>query len=193
MPPLPVIADVYRVSLNWLRGSERRAVNVLHFSAPGKTETDVFTAIDAHVTGTMWESVSSATIIDRVDILKLDGTSTTHGHATDLTGKWQGSGSSAIIPQGAHVVSLRSDLRGRSNRGRVYLPFVSESVQDDGKLTSAVIADVLAGWGAFANAMATDGVALGIASYKHSNWHQATNIIVGSSLKTQRRRAGRQV
>src|SRR6266576_425778 len=136
MPPTPVIADVFRVTLNWKRGTERPAANVLHFKAPTANETDVFNTIDANVVRGMWALVSSAVGVESIDILPLDGTSASSRHSTGLPLKWTGEEPGGVIPNGCALVSLRTGLRGRSNRGRIYLPFVGESGQDDGALSA---------------------------------------------------------
>jgi hypothetical protein len=186
MPPLPVIADVFRVTLTWAAGGSRPAQNVMHFEAPGKDEGDVWTALNAHVTAGMWNWASSSVGVSTVDIEPLDGTSAATTHLTGLPAKWSGAGSGDVIPQVAGLIKLTSGLRGRSKRGRIYIPFVAEGQQAFGVLLDA--AAVSTAWGTFANAMATDGVALGIASYKLSSWVQATTVTAETTAATQRRR-----
>jgi len=189
--PLPVIADVFRCAFEWEHvGTNQSAVNVMHFSGPGKTAANVQTALLAHVDARMFAPVRNSCDVKNATITPLDGS--TASLVTGPMAGWVGGATTGdTIPGTSAVVSLRSALRGRSNRGRVFLPFISESAQADGLLVGGYITDLLAGWGAFATAMAAAGIALGIASYKNANWHQATTVLIDTRCGTQRRRQER--
>ena len=190
MPPLPTIADVFRVTLDWQAGSSPLCHNVMHFSAPSKTSAQVFTAIDAHVTASMWDTVTTAAHVINVDVLPLDGTSPTLSNViTGSPAKWAGNGGSDYSSRApAAIIKLATGIRGPANRGRVFLPFCSEQDFSSGRFDSSIVSAVTAGWVAFANAMASAGVALGVASYVHSNWHQAVNVALHDVSGTVGRR-----
>lgn len=188
---LPVIADIFRVTLNWnYAAGVFDAHNVLHISCPTGDESDVFTAIDAQVTQAMWDWVSGSAVVESVDVLALDGSSATHNHT--VTGsKWTGGGLGTGLPQVAGLVKLQTGLRGPRHRGRVFLPFVGE-----GEVAGNTLIDVAAvttAWDNFANALIANSptMALGVASYAHADWNQATGIIGESKTATQRRRNDR--
>ena len=96
MPPLPTIADVFRVTLNW-SNTVNHTHNVLHFKAPGKTVADLEGILDSHATNGMWGAMQSAWLVDSLDILPLDGTSgTSHFGSLTNDGRWSGSGGSPV-------------------------------------------------------------------------------------------------
>lgn len=188
MPPLPVIADVYRVAFKWtLSGKNQYGVNVMHFSAPGKNEQDVFDALGAHLTGAMFGDMSDQSGLQEIDILKLDGTSATVSHPLDATLTGLGSGDALVAP--ALMIKLVTGLRGPANRGRLFLPFPAESNTNDGMVENPSGAS--AAWTTFANDMVADGIALGVASYAHATWHQAITVGEEKALGTQRKRQKR--
>lgn len=189
---LPTIADCFRVALDWEESSgPHTAANVMHFSAPGKTESDVFTALDTHVTAAMWGTVAASGSVLEVVVTKLDGTP--DGRVNPIVGhpaKW-GGGAGQMIPQAATIVKLVTAATGRSGRGRAFLPWLGEDKQNGGTIDPTTAGVTQTAWIAFANAMAADGVALGVASYLHSSWSQALAITVDPISGTVRRRNSR--
>src|ERR1041384_2513624 len=135
MPPLPVIADVFRGVLRWSNGGlGAHAVNVLnvHTNASGKTAQQVYTCLDAHVTASMWGFVSTGASVITVDILPLDGSSATQSFSTGGVAKWTGTATGETIPQVAEIIKLQTGIRGPSHRGRIYLPFITAAEQGNG-------------------------------------------------------------
>lgn len=187
--PTPTIANIFRVTFEWQMGAfPKRAVNVMHFSAPGKTEADVLDALDSNHHSGMFTLVTSEAKVVLTTAQKLDGSSAPHERDVSGDTEWTGSGSNQAIPQGAAVVSLSTGIIGRSNHGRIYLPYIAEDEQDSGTLNVTDVGTVTTAWDTFANDMIADGVALGVASYKNSNWHQAVGVLCKPRLCTQRRR-----
>jgi hypothetical protein len=192
--PLPIIADVFRTVFIWRDiDSGTNAINVMHISAPGATEEDVLDTVFASVAtrGTaMFAALSGGCFVERVEVEKLDGTSARHSRNTAgaTTPHWQGQGSGGSIVAAAAIIKLSTALRGRSNRGRLYLPSVAESKYADGVLDTVAQTSMTTGWDAFANDLVADTMALGVASYRHANWHQAVGIVCESAVGTQRRR-----
>lgn len=187
--PLPVIADVFRVTLNWTQTTGSiSAHNVMHFENAGGTSTDVYNDINAHVTAAMWDFVVATGRVSSVSVLPLDGSSATTVFSTASPSKWSGAGTgSDWIPQGCGVVTWQTAERGRSRRGRTYLPWVAE-----GEQAAGVLADVAAcqtAWTNFLTAMnLTDTIPV-VASYKLASTRSVSAFLVRSFLKTQRRRA----
>jgi hypothetical protein len=159
----------------------------MHFLNSSADPNDVWTPINGHVTAAMWDFVCPQTRVETLDLLPLDGGSAVTTKATDLSAKWTGAGTgSDYIPQGCGVATLRTLHRGRSYRGRVFLPHVAE-----GEQTSGVLSDVAAcqtAWSAFLAAEATASNQIVVASYKLGTALAVDSILIRSLLRTQRRR-----
>ena len=190
--PLPTIANTFRCAFNWTKDSSLlTATNVMHFLAPGKSESDVFAALDANVSADMWNLTHNATQVHTVVITKLDGVADSFVFPTGDAAQWSGSGGTNMIPQACALVKLETGAGGRRGRGRVYLPWLAEGVQDDGLVLDTPKGLAQAAWVAFANDMAADGVALVVASYVGAAVNQVQAITVENSIATQRRRLKR--
>lgn len=190
MPPLPVIADVFRVTLDWNTPGGIPCHNVLHFEAPSKTSAQVFTALNANVTHGMWSTVATFAAVFNVDVLPLDGTSPTTSNAiVGAPAKWAGNGGADWTSRApAAIIKLGTGARGPSRRGRIFLPFTTEQDISQGVIDPAIVGAVTTQWVTFLNAMATAGVALGVASYVHDSWHQVLEVALHNTLGTLRRR-----
>lgn len=187
--PLPVISNVYRVSLNWHHATLGNAVNVLHIQAAAVTSAAVAAAIDANVTANMWAQVSQSAVVTSVQVIRLDGSAGTYTLATSGA-KWTGNGGVGdVIPNNAEVISLGTGLRGPAHRGRLYLPFVTEAAQANGSIVGA--ATTQTAWNAFFTAMTGGAWLLVVASYLHSSAAIVTSITVKPFVATQRRRLDR--
>lgn len=191
---LPVILDTFQVTLVWVNGDvPRPATNVLHFTdtVGGQTEANLSTDLAANVSTGMWTAVGQHSIINRVDIIKLDGVSATHSFNIVAAAKWTGQGATDIVAQGCMVVSLKSNVRGRSGRNRVYLPWIGETQQTNGAFVPSVVTDTATAWATFVNDMAASGWDLVVVSPKESAAHGLATIIARPNVLTQRRRARR--
>lgn len=192
--PLPVVADTYLCKLVWSSvNAPRRAVNDLFFhdDAGGHTGTDVYNAIDAHVTSNMWTPVAASASVVTVTTTKLDGSAASIDHATASPAKWTGQGGTDLILQGCQVVTLRTGFRGRSRRGRVYLPWIAEVDQDNGVINVGNVTAVQTGWAAFLTAMKAAGYPLHVCSRLHNDSIEVVSVTAQPYLKTQRRRTRR--
>lgn len=191
--PLPVIANTYRVALLWSHsdlGSD--AVNVMHFRKAGATPVDLATKIDSHVGNTMWNFQDSHAVVNEVDVTPLDGTTVTYPFLTGAPTKWKGfSSSHDVIPQGAAVMKILTAKRGRSYRGRLYLPWVAETFSTNGVLDATTVTNMTTAWSTFVSAMSGDGYDLVVASYLLETAEDAIAIACEPMLATQRRRLKR--
>jgi hypothetical protein len=199
--PLPIIANTFRCALKWINtGGSQSAVNVIHVQAntAGQHASDAFAAIDAHVSANMWVSAVAGASVTEVDITPLDGVSATQSFSTGSPAKWSGSAGGDYVPQVAVLIKLFTGLRGRQNRGRVYLPFTAETGISDGLLVATGV--INAAWVAFQAGMV--GMApvewgLCVASYDRAHAgvgaHATgiTGLLCEQVLGTQRRRQGR--
>lgn len=204
--PLPVIANTLRASFIWGGGGvSPTPVNVMHFRARSGTPTpaDLFSALNTNVTGPMWWPTQSSMYINQVNIIALDGVGATQTFTTDGSVKWTGAQAGEGTAQVCSIVKFSTGLRGRANRGRIYLPYAAESVVSGGRLSGAGLAAGITAWGTFWNNLsARTPIAydLGVASYdrKHSgasaHFTQLTSITIEALTATQRRRQpGRKV
>jgi hypothetical protein len=191
MAPLPVIADTFRCALNWKASAGGTATNVMHFRKSGGSAAGLYTSIDSHVAAGMWGAMPATAFVDNVVITPLDGTTASTTNSTGSPAKWTGGTDGTVVPQVAHILKLTTAKRGRSYRGRLFLPMTSENVIAAGVLQSSVVTSVHAAWVTFLTAVAADGYTLVVASYVHSTAELVTSHTVESALATQRRRQTR--
>jgi hypothetical protein len=211
MPPLPVIAGIHRVALSWRVGSSGpTAVNVMHFYNPAADPDGLFAALDLNVNTAMWTGVMSNTAVYEVSITPLNSDGATKIYVPAGT-KWAGAATAGeYSPATAVVVTLRTDKRGRRNRGRIYLPFPAESVMLSGQYATTTTSATTA-WNNFRTALKTATYPMHVASYGHSlhriknpgggytltpvSWAPTSNEVTSSQVMgtfgTQRRRQSR--
>jgi hypothetical protein len=191
MPPLPEILGVKRVAFNWTSGGAPYAENVLHFSTTLTDSEAVGSAIEDNLTPAMFEAVSTDYTLTSLSITPLDGTSPTHEH--DLSPGIGGDGTSSPVPATCQVIKFTTALRGRRNRGRVYLGPCGEGSQTNGKLVGAILTDVIPAWEAFQTALQALGTPINhvVASYKSATAHVVTGYHSDFFVHTQRRRQQR--
>lgn len=68
--------------------------------------------------------------------------------AAPVAGTENGASTTHIIPQGSHVLTLRTSIvRGHASHGRVFLPPVCSTLQSDGRITSAQTDLIAANYG----------------------------------------------
>jgi hypothetical protein len=169
MAGLPIINGIQRVALLWKFGNTgQMAVNVMHFSTASTDTLALKNALDTNVTANMWLQTRTDAQITQLSITPLDGTSATQIYAVSGT-KWAGPGATTadIMPQVTAVLSLRTSQRGRQNRGRLYLPWVTEDKAQSGAYT-ATFGTQQTAWDTFRTAMATALMPMHVASYGHS-------------------------
>lgn len=198
MPALPIIANTFRCALHWSSSTGQNAVNVMHIetTASGKTPLQVFTCLDAHVTAAMWAPVQSACFVDSVAITPLDGISATQvfGTGAGPPAKWSGGTTGDFLPAAAVLIKLTTAHRGRSFRGRVFLPFIGEGATSNGFINSTTANNLSTAWAAFDAAMTADATtpqALMVASYKLAQANPIAALGAEAALGTQRRRQSR--
>jgi hypothetical protein len=142
----------------------------------------------------MWATVAPTMFVDAVNITPLDGSSASQLFPTGGGAKWTGAGSGDPIPNMATVLKLTTPLRGRSFRGRLFLPAVPEGDQANGQLATGPVASAQAAWDTFRAAIFTDAttpLSIAVASYKLSVATIVTGTLIESAAATQRRRQTR--
>lgn len=188
--PLPVIADTYRVAFNWTNTQDTSlATNVMHFRKGGSNPAALQTSLDAHVTADMWKMVSPGASVDNLVITPLDGSSVSYPWSTGKPAKWTGNGAAGDwIPQVSSLIKLLTAKRGRSYRGRVFLPFTSEGTVAYGICNATYVGLCTTAWVNFRTAMIADGFQIVIASYVLATAENVIAIACESRTATQRRR-----
>jgi hypothetical protein len=106
-------------------------------------------------------------------------------------GRWVGGRGGEYIPQAASIVKLRTAKRGRSYRGRIFLPFLPEGGQNNGTLNAGDVAQAQTAWDDFVVDIAGNDCSLVVASYKHQTAEVVTTVLVEGEAATQRRRQSR--
>jgi hypothetical protein len=192
MPPLPVITDVFRCAINWQStggSGAQTAENVIHILAAGKTAAQVGAAIDGDTDPNMFLSMSSAVSAPSVSITPLDGTSATLDFPLTT---WVGTAAGDFVPAVSQLLSLQTAVRGRSHRGRIYVPFTTENRVSQGFATDPTNPPAqAAAWLEWAADILVGGFTLVVASYKLRTAAAVTNIIGRQASATQRRRQER--
>lgn len=189
--PLPFIEGVSRVTLNWTGPNGTSANNVLHFQDGGLAPSALWAILEPNVVANMFNCIATAAIIDNVDILPLDGIAATQTFDAPATALWKGETTGEALFANACIVKLRTGERGRSKRGRIYLPFLAEGATVTGTVNTGSLAAMQTAWNTFVASMDTDGAPLGVASYKLAIWTPLTGQEVEGAIGTQRRRQGR--
>jgi len=174
--PLPVIPGVLRVSAtglcagggHWSNTWHARNDSLLGWSEAGvQAFHDIFKQlyIGPALGGgfTILQQCNTATTLIQIAYTPLDGTSNAYVHATP----YAGSESSASLPaEVSFVITIRTALRGRQNRGRIYLPpFSVAHTIANGHLDPGTGTTVLAHLNAVETALETGGAHLGVGSY----------------------------
>lgn len=193
MPPLPVIANTYRTVLDWGSVGGTNPRNVMHFRDTLGTQTasDLFHVADDGATSDMWGYLTDSSVCGLLHITPLDGVTGTSEFATTAPG-WTGPQTGQYMPQVAQVIKLVTGLRGRSNRGRVFLGPVAESVAANGILIAGdELAAQHAAWVSFETTLHAAGWEIVVASYKLGTAQSVTAISNEQILATQRRRQSR--
>lgn len=190
---LPVIASTYRVAFNWTSTLlTTTAENVMHFRESGTGVELLSAALLAHVSSGMWQQTDQTSHISSLDITALDGSALTQHLSTGSTAAFSGNGvSTDPIPQVAVLVKHITGVRGRSHRGRSYLPWLVESLQSKGQYLESTRASQEVAWGVFLSSMRTDGWDPVVASYTLASAEDITSYVVEPLTATVRRRQKR--
>lgn len=167
--PLPVIAGVARASVTGNVDGGGRWSNTWHFrredlgTPDGELIAELAVALLAFYGSTIIASCTPGTTLDGADITPLDGSSGAFHYTADL----EGAGVSNSMPaQTSMVLTIRTALRGRQNRGRVYFPpFGVSNFNADGLFLAAGANAITVAVGVMQAALLVLGWETGVASY----------------------------
>lgn len=193
MAPLPVIASTYRVAFNWKSLSiTGTAENVMHFREGATGVEDLSVALTNNIKGPMWQHTSSNSIIDSWDVTPLDGGGLTSHVLAPTTADFHGQQAAGdILPQVCALVKHVTGTRGRSHRGRSYLPWMAEIIDSNGLIDPGNVATGQAAWSAFLHAMQLEQWNPVVASYTLAEATDITAYVYERPSATQRRRMKR--
>lgn len=189
--PLPVINNVYRVTLDWDRAAgiaPRNVMHVLDFDGlrnEAAVGDDVGTLLGT--IGHQFDCVSDVYTCSHLTVIKLDGTSASQVVAFSET---SGQASGDVIPASSGVLSLRTNTRGPRGRGRLYLGPTGEGVQDNGSLGATTVTAMQSAWTTFIDDLAglAHPLPMVVASYKHATSDYVVSVSMDTLCGTQRRR-----
>lgn len=193
MPPLPVISGVTRTALNYITDAGATATNVIHiFSATSPPDLADLILDSVPTTGSaMWGPMSSNTRLDTLDLLPLDGSTATYNRVVPAEAQYYGQGGGAPILAVAALVKVQTPVRGRRTQGRIFIPFVGESVYSSGRIDATPVEDCTNGWNEFLANLITGLATVGVASYRNRDFVEATGFQCLDKCATQRRRQTR--
>lgn len=188
--PLPVIPHVFRVVWHWSNVNiPRAAVNVMHFSISSDDPSTLFAAFVTASAAKPWIQTTVDSKIVSVDITPLDGAGLTETFVPTPGTGWEGvQPSGPCMPAVAAVLKLTTNTRGRSYRGRIFMPWVAELAADNGSFTPSVYSASVTSIAAWFAALTGAGADPQIASYHLGTAAPVTAMFLERSMATQRRR-----
>lgn len=185
--PLPVIADVYRVTLNWATESQVTPHNVIHVETASANEADIAAAIEDNLTTNMIALLGDDQTLESIDVIKLDGTSAQQSFTVTSIVDGQGTGPST--PAAAGVLSIHTVQRGPRGRGRLFLGPLHDNHNGSGVIVPSTLPGaIVAAWTTFNDALTAADISMGVASYVHADFHLATGFSMRAAFGTMRRR-----
>lgn len=192
---LPVITDTIRTAVEGHLPNGHRWANVLHFRKTGiLTFTGAIAILDPILiakyqtdsggNSALITQLHPSAGIDDIRYTPLDGASATtvNTHALNGTNATDALGAALAV-----VITLRTALRGRAHRGRVYWPAGNEAGEDANGLPTWT-GRAAGQWNDLITALAGSGVSLVVASYLHSTAQDVVNCTSRAVWGSQRRR-----
>lgn len=165
---------------------------MIHVRKASVTGSEIATVLDDSVVANMWNPGDTHSHVNNIVVTPLNGSSNSFTFPTGEPSKWTGGQTTqSIAPQVCALVKLTTDVRGRSYRGRVYVPWVSEASTTNGFLDSDTVTAMQTAWETFQANLATNDTELVVASYLHSTAQEVTALLVESFTATQRKRQKR--
>lgn len=171
--PLPVLPDTFQAVFDWATPDGQTAKNVTYwaFTESGSAD-DLAAKLNANVDARQFHSMSSLAVAETVTIRAMNGVDAPQPFPLE---DWTGTEGEEWIPQAACVLTLYTAVSGRSNRGRIYLPFTSESTVEDGRFIGDAATFVGLGWNQLLTDMAADGWVMVVASLIEHHTHTVHN------------------
>jgi hypothetical protein len=188
--PLPMIADTFRCAIvSHISGVLDGVVNVVHIRGDGsQAEDDINGFLQPRWATLISPIVVNDLVNDHVTITKLDGSSSVDFPWTAS----QPDNTNPSLPMNvALCIGWRTNLAGRSHRGRNYLGPLGNDTVDSATpdLLGSGLASTMDGRGdAMVAGLIADGVALVVASYLNSSAEDVARTKTNPRVCTQRKR-----
>lgn len=183
-------------------------VNVHHCDLFGSAPDDPLTAVEATLVAGHFEDLYTALdtsvdfhedwTVDTIVVRRISGAGgaiITTGESYEFAQTIVGANAAhPLPPQLAVVVTKKTGLAGRSNRGRCYLSGFTEShVSDPARITTTVAGDIADDFVSFQAALAGDDWFYSVLSRTNVAMVRVNQFRVGTAIDTQRRRRNRLV
>lgn len=190
MSPLPVIANTYRVALNYQTADGISPVNIFHVGSMGDV-TEVGDALNASMVDNMLAPVSRRYEPTSWTVTKLDGSSA--GVIVPKSSGIQMCGfaeAAEVVIEGAYVCSFRSLQKGPQGRNRVFVGPIAEGATFNGLVDPSTRDEMIDSWLTFQAALQanTPFVEQLVVSYVHAHSYEIVSTSAMSNIGTQRRR-----
>jgi hypothetical protein len=195
--PLPVIANVIRASVEGHTSSGHKWANVIHFRKDSALSFAAAIAILDPILDSRYatnvtsgnapvQSMKSTAGMDQIRYTPLDGSSATsvitHVHAGAQV-------DDALPASTCLVVTVRTAIRGRRARGRIYIgPWTEGANAAGGTPASTTVSGLAVQFESLRTSLTGSGVTLGVASYLAGQFNDAVACTVDPRWDTQRRR-----
>ena len=192
---LPVITNIYRCFIDQ-GGGGIEIGNVIHVEDTSGSAA----AVDiAKAVGKAWGSstgmamaINTGTSFKQVEVIKLDGISGTVADPFSTAVNHAGIRTGTAMPYSCCAcISLQTNERGRSHRGRVYLgPVCASDSSDDATWSTSGLANFTAAANGFLSALFSGSPSLTwvVASYKMSTALPVISVKTNKTIATQRMR-----
>lgn len=137
------IGDIFKLAAVSRFGPGQQCVNSWHykqiFALPaGTPQAELVAEWQIQVQAAYLEIMSSAQVLDQLEVRQVFGGLAALDFPVGESGT--GGALNTLPPMDCALLSWRTGLIGRANRGRTYLPAPFESFQDQGALTEPAIA-----------------------------------------------------
>jgi len=129
----------YRLEINYLRGTDV-AMNVLHYQTADDSSTpdDLVTNFDSNISALITPLIANAAYLESYRAIHLG----TLEEASNLVHTAGTGGAEGLPPQVAGLIAFKTRFANRSKRGRIYIPYGTESQQTAGVWSAAYLSDL---------------------------------------------------
>jgi hypothetical protein len=194
MAALPVIPGVYLISISYVQGESQLANVFSVLSSSPTTPTDVATHVQGawFLTNSIADQQSNIVTYNQLSVTPLDGSSLPT--LVDLTAESGGIAGGLSAVQSCLVTTFRTNERGRSGRGRMFLGGIPSAGlnSDSTRWDTSPVNNMNTAWGIFMGDLLTHDLSMVVLSRKLGDARVITDRRVNSYLGTQRRRSERE-
>lgn len=176
----PVDGD-FSVTLQWIDDDGRKAYNTFHVKCTaGTTAADVAAAVTAGPGNDALGPVSGHAAVREITVRNQFDETDAAVVATGLTGWTGGGGTGDYTPGMCAVLRSHTATAGRSGRGRMFLPFMTEAAVLKGRLTGDAATLTAPAWETWFGALSA-----GDHNIRHTVWSEVNgtgHVVTSESL-----------